>query len=488
MPRFPDTSRHRRGACFWGLLVVAWLLGSGAVLAEAENGAARRRPNILLILVDDLGKEWIGCYGAGDIATPHIDSLAQTGMKFENAYCMPQCTPTRVTLLTGQYPFRHGWTNHWDVPRWGSGAHFDPELNPSFARVMRSAGYATAVAGKWQIDDFRVEPDALAEAGFDEWCVWTGGEGGNPPSDQRYWDPYIHMGNQSRTYPGKFGPDVYNEFLMDFMRRHSDRPMLLYYPMCLTHTPLVATPDAPEAEGRLERHKAMVRYTDKLVGRLVDQLEQLGLRDETIIVFTTDNGTSGRITGERLGRQVRGAKAKMNEAGTAVPFIVSCPGRTPQGVTTGALTDFTDVLPTFAELAGTELSSRWVADGHSIAPVVLGESNESPRRWILSLGGNPAKFRDGRVVPAQEYDDRVIRDERWKLWVDENRRPQKLIDLQNDPWEEHNLLHGQNPQTLAAEARDAVERLMTAIEQMPPVDAAPRYRPNPPQPWDKEEY
>ena len=141
-------------------------------------------PNILLILVDDLGKEWIGCDGAEGIETPNIDALASGGMRFENAYAMPQCTPSRLTMLTGQYPFRHGWTNHWDVPRFGCGAHFDPELNASFPRILRDAGYATAAAGKWQIDDFRVEPDAMFEAGFDSWCMWTGGEGGNPKSDE----------------------------------------------------------------------------------------------------------------------------------------------------------------------------------------------------------------------------------------------------------------------------------------------------------------
>ena len=102
------------------------------------------RPNILFIMVDDLGPEWISAYGSESIETPNIDRLANEGMLFEKAYSMPQCTPTRVTLLTGQYPYRHGWTNHWDVPRWGAGAHFDPDLNLSFARLFREAGYKTA--------------------------------------------------------------------------------------------------------------------------------------------------------------------------------------------------------------------------------------------------------------------------------------------------------------------------------------------------------
>ncbi len=466
------------------------MMGSAAVmggdlgrLAGAKNTTSPR-PNILFIMADDLGKEWISCYGAEGVETPNIDKLAEGGMRFENAYSMPQCTPTRVTLLTGQYPFRHGWTNHFDVPRWGSGCHFDENLNASFARVLRATGYATAIAGKWQIDDFRLEPDAPDKAGFDKWCMWTGGEGNNPKSDRRYWDPYVHQGSKSRTRKGEFGPDVYCDFLMDFMRKNRTSPMLLYYPMCLTHSPFVPTPDAPDASGGQARYKAMVRYADKLVARLVgDELETLGLRDNTIVIFTTDNGSPRKVTGARNGHRVKGAKGQMNESGTAMPFIVNCPGLVPEGVVTDALTDFTDILPTFAELAGTECNDKFVVDGRSIAPLILGRADDSPRKWIMSMGGREAKFRDNRVVPAQEYDDRVIRDKRWKLWVSTERRAVKLFDLKNDPWETKNLIDADDPQ-----ARAAKEKLWSVIKKMPKKDAAPRYNPNPEQLWDRFDY
>lgn len=458
------------------LLVIPLLLLCG-------SAAAAERPNIVFIMVDDLGKEWISCYGAEGIETPHVDALARGGMQFENAWCMPQCTPTRVTLLTGQYPFRHGWTNHFDVPRWGSGGHFDPQLNASFPHLLRQAGYTTAIAGKWQIDDFRVEPDALDQAGFDEWCVWTGGEAGNPPSDKRYWDPYIYTGRESRTHAGEFGPDIYCDFVIDFLRRHADGPMLIYYPMCLTHGPLVATPAEPDATGKLARHHAMVRTMDGLVGRVVEALDALALRDRTILIFTTDNGSGGGITGTRHGHRVKGAKADMVEAGTAMPFIVNGPGLVPSGVVTDALTDFTDILPTFVELAGTAPDPDSVVDGVSIAPFILGEADDTARDWILSMGGHPAAFRDNRVVPAQAYDDRVIRNKRWKLWVGTNRQPEKLFDMENDPWESINLIDSDDPAVRAARAQ-----LWSVIESQPTEDAAPRYRPNPPQPWDRFDY
>ena len=169
-------------------------------------------------MVDDLGPEWVSAYGAEEIETPNIDALAAGGMLFENVYSMPQCTPTRVTLLTGQYPWRHGWINHWDVPRWGRGCHFDPNHYTTFARILREAGYATAIAGKWQINDFRVQPEVLVEHGFDEYCMWTGYESGNPASAERYWDPYLHTKEGSRTYEGQFSEDVFTDFLIDFMR------------------------------------------------------------------------------------------------------------------------------------------------------------------------------------------------------------------------------------------------------------------------------
>jgi len=129
---------------------------------------ATNKPNIIFVLLDDLGKEWIECYGAENIKTPRINQLAAEGLKFDNAYSMPQCTPSRVAFMTGQYPYRSGWVNHWDSPRWGAG-YYDWNKNPSIARTMQSVGYTTAVAGKWQLNDFRIHPDAMVKHGFDDY-------------------------------------------------------------------------------------------------------------------------------------------------------------------------------------------------------------------------------------------------------------------------------------------------------------------------------
>ena len=441
----------------------------------AEAPKERGKPNILFVMVDDLGKEWIKCCGAGGIETPNIDALAAGGMRFTNAYSMPQCTPTRVTLLTGQYPWRTGWVNHWDVPRWGV-AYYDWKHHTTFARVLRGAGYATAAAGKWQINDFRLVPDAMDKHGFDEWCMWTGYETGVPASGRRYADAYINTREGSKTYKGKFGPDVYTDFLIEFMKKHEDKPMMLYFPMALTHGPLTNTPDEPNSP---DKHKAMVRYTDKLVGRLVKAIDDLDIRERTIVIFTTDNGSGGRQTGVLNGRKVRGGKGKETESGCCAPFIVNCPGLVSRGVT-DALTDFTDMLPTFTELAGAKLPEKFPVDGKSIAKVILGKAKDSSRQWIMALGHGPARLDAKGVRGKADFATRVIRDKRFKVWVGSDRRIIRLHDLKSDPAERTNLLDSTDAVHAAAR-----KKFQAVINALPEKDARPKYDPRKSNPWDK---
>ena len=441
---------------------------------------AHAKPNIIFIMVDDLGKDWISCYGADNIQTPHIDALAKGGMKFHNAWSMPQCTPTRATLLTGQYPWRTGWVNHWDVPRWGVG-YFDWAKYTTFARVMKSAGYRTAIAGKWQINDFRLEPNALEKHGFDDWCMWTGYEAGNPPSGERYADAYIHTRAGSKTYKGKFGPDVYCDFLVDFIHKNKAKPMMLYFPMVLTHGPLVPTPAEPKVTGKTARLKAMVNYTDKLVGRLVKAVDDAGIRKNTIIIFTTDNGTGGGVRGTIGGVRPTGGKASNYEGGVCEPFIVNCPGTVPAGVETDALTDFTDLLPTFAELGGAPLPKGVTLDGKSFAPLLLGKANDSPRDWILAMGHGAARLDAQGVRGRSDYMDRVLRDKRYKVWLEKGPNISRLYDLKTDPMEQVNLIESPKPAHVAA-----LKKFQAIVDSQPKVDARPQYRPRKANPWDRK--
>jgi len=439
---------------------------------------ANEKPNVIFVLLDDLGKEWIGCYGGEGIETPNIDALAASGTMFNNAYSMPQCTPSRACFLTGQYPYRNGWVNHWDAPRWGGG-YFDWKHNPSIGRVMKAAGYKTAVAGKWQLNDFRIHPEAMQKHGFDAYCMWTGYEGGNKPSGARYWDPYVHTSEGSKTYKGEFGPDIYNQFLLDFIAENKKDPFFIYYPMTLPHGPLVHTPLEPKVTSKLDKHKAMVRYIDHLLGKIVKQLEDQGLREKTLIIWTADNGTSGSITGALNGRSVRGGKTKTTENGVNTPFIVSQPGVVPAGASSDALLDFSDMMPTFADIAGGTLDAKYEYDGVSLKDVFYGKSKESSRKWIMAMGSRPARMTDQGVENVHYFRDRVLRESRYKLFVGTDRTPEKLVDVLADPEEKKNLLG--NP-----EYAPVVKRLMKVIESQPLQDNDPSYDHLPANAWDRK--
>lgn len=469
----------------WGL----WALSACKSPVVSEKESPAEKPNILFIFVDDLGKEWLSCYGAEDIQTPHIDALAQSGMLFHNAWSMPQCTPSRVTLLTAQYPFRHGWVNHWDVPRWGAGAHYDERKNPSLVKELKAAGYRTAIAGKWQIDDFRVEPDALQRVGFDDWAMWTGGETGIPASDERYQDPYIFTKTGSKTYKGEFGPDIFTDFLVDFIHQNKDTSFFAYFPMVLTHTPFVNTPDE-QAEDKLGKHKAMVRYVDKITGQLVQALEEAKVRDNTLIIWTTDNGTTGGISGHMDGRLVKGGKSKTYETGINSPFIASWPQQIQAGSESDALLDFTDLLPTFLDVAGVEIGEKitqeneaFILDGKSFKSSLLNPELDQGREWILSMGGgNNAKRTEQGVENQYVFRDRVLRNKRYKLYIDSNRKAEKFIDLLQDPAEEENLIDKLDTK----ERMDNFTQLSSLISMFPEKDNDPIYIANPPQEWDVE--
>jgi arylsulfatase A-like enzyme len=266
------------------------------------------------------------------------------------------------------------------------------------------------------------------------------------------------------------------------MNRHKNESMFLYYAMCLTHTPFTGTPSEPWVHGKIEQHRAMVRYTDHLVGRLVKALDLLAIRDRTIVFVTSDNGTARGISGRMNGRVVAGGKSLTTENGICVPFIVNGPGLVPQGIKTDALTDFTDFMPTCADFAGIQLPEDAEFDGVSIANLLLGKSDDSDRQWIMAMGGgNHARLTDAGVENMYIFRDRVLRNKRYKLFVDSRRKSEKLVDLIVDPDESENLLD-----RLDENSNEAYEFLRNVVRQFPKKDADPIYLPLPPQPWDVE--
>jgi arylsulfatase A-like enzyme len=202
-----------------------------------HSSFAAPRPNLVFILLDNVGQEWFGCYGSLEKATPQIDKLAAGGVRFEHCWATPYCSTSRALLLTGRYPHSTGWRFHHDAGIYGGG-NFDWKREVTFARALRDAGYATCVAGKWQINNSHepVQADCLREHGFDEYLVTPGGK-----EDSKYWDPLMIENGKTSMRTEAYGPDLCTDFVIDFMRRNKDAPFLVYFPITLVHTPLPAT-------------------------------------------------------------------------------------------------------------------------------------------------------------------------------------------------------------------------------------------------------
>lgn len=412
--------------------------------------AAEQKPNILLILADDVGTDAIGCYGGQSYPTPHIDALAEGGMKFHHGYAMPVCHPSRVCLMTGSYPFRFGKAgSQWGkFPRTAEGT--------SLGNRMRAAGYTTAVAGKWQLCLMKNDLEHPERIGFDEWCLFGWHEGG------RYHDPLIYQNGALRTDTrGAYGPDLYVKFLIDFMHRsqQAGQPFFAYYPMALCHDvtdDLQGEHVAYAKDGRWMTYAEMIASMDDMVGRLVTALNKSGLREETLIIFTTDNGTAGasyltvdaagkmvrpKVVSVRHGKVVPGGKGKLDDTGTRVPLIANWPGRILPGGESNELVDLTDYLPTFTELAGLK-DDDVPRDGVSFARTLMGQSAQKRERdWIF----------------IEHRGQRCVRSHNWKLYGDG-----RFFDMKLDPLEASPLAL----ENLTVEGRQTRAKLQVALDHL----------------------
>jgi arylsulfatase A len=356
-----------------------WIASLGVSLlasvlpAGAQNKPTPQKPNIILIYSDDVGLGDIGCCG-GSFKTPQIDSLAKGGTRFEYCYSTPLCGPSRCETLTGRYPFRTGLINN------NSRNAIQPSREIMIPTVLKKAGYVTASVGKW--GQMCLGP---GEWGFDEYIVF--------PGSGRYWREqtarYTVNGEQKNLPEGQYLPDIMHEFLVKFITQHKDQPFFVYYPMSHVHGPIVPTPESKAGAGKDELYRDNVEYMDKLVGKLVAELERLHLREKTLVLFTGDNGTArfGVDVATVNGRRISGMKGTMLEGGSRVPLVVNWPGVTPAGRVNHDLVDFSDFFATFGEFAGAPLPEGVTLDSHSFAAQIKGQKG-TPRDWVyVELNG-----------------------------------------------------------------------------------------------------
>ena len=427
-----------------------------------------RPPNIVLIMSDDLGYEAVGANGGTSYSTPVLDGMAETGARFENAHVQPLCTPTRVQLMTGKYNFRNYI---------GFGLIAQDEV--TFGHLFSNAGYKTCISGKWQLHSYnppdempnmRSKGQKIEDAGFDEFCVWHPHH--TEEKGSRYKDPIIfENGRYLQNTNGKYGEDIFADYIMDFMERNQDNPFFVYFPMALTHRPLEPTPDSPEFDnfvppsnetlgGRTwaeledwdddpRYYKDMVEYHDKVIGRVNAKIEELGISENTLVIYVGDNGSPTEVCSTMHEHtEVCGGKGLTLDRGTHVPLICNWPGTIPAKSVITDLIDASDFLPTILEVAKIGPPQDYVLDGRSFFPQLRGEAG-NPREWIY-FHFEPMSGRVHRYA-------RFIRDHHWKLYDDG-----RLYDIILDN-EENNPLHAETDND---ERRSVRQRLQPVFGHM----------------------
>lgn len=437
--------------------VVAALFSSVAVVAAQAGPPAK--PNVIVVLVDDLGYGDLGCYGQKKVATPNLDRMAAEGMRFTDFYAgAAVCAPARSALLTGQHT---GHTPLRDLGRFAVREKADgepplPAEGPSLGRLMREAGYVTGCIGKWGMGSV-TSTGAPKRQGFDFFVGYIGhGEA------HEYFPKALWRGEEKEPLPeGTYAPDVFAQETTAFLERNKDRPFFLYLTPTIPHFKL-QVPSLGEYENKSgwsqssRTRAAMIARLDRDMGELLDQLKKLGLSEKTLVLFTSDNGPTDERNVD-LGffdstGGLRGQKRDLYEGGIRVPLIAWWPGVIKPGSVSSQIAAAWDILPTLAALAGVKPPEG--VDGISLLPILEGRETSIPRAplyWELVQRGGKQAVRDGR----------------WKaVRLDVNRNadsPIELYDLATDPRETRDVAK-QHPDIVRR-----MDALMKAAHQPSPV-------------------
>jgi len=405
------------------IILIALLISPFAMLQAAD------KPNVIFILADDLGIGNVSCYGSDKYKTNNIDKLASGGTRFTQAFTAALCGPSRALIMTGRYAFRNGSTNQDACMKM-------PIAELRLAQTFKAAGYATSAIGKW--GQLPGEPN---EAGFDDYLRFNG--------SGFYWNKnkskggaYRANGKELKLGEKEYMPDLMHNQAVSFIKKNQTKPFFLYYSMVHVHGDIQPTPDS--AADSKDLYSDNILYMDKLVGKLVAELDTLKLRENTLIIFMGDNGTAkGQDKLSTIGgRNVSGVKGTMLECGGLVPMIANWPGKTPAGKVSANLVDSTDFLPTFADLIGTKLPENVIFDGNSLAPQLRGEEGKK-RQFVYNQ------------LASMWY----VRNAGWKL-----NQLGELYDMSGAPFTEK-LVTVDNQDTNAKAARTT---LASALAQLNP--------------------
>jgi N-acetylgalactosamine-6-sulfatase len=436
----------------------------GGCQAEAPPGD---RPNIVLILADDMGWADPSSFGGTAIPTPHIDGLAAGGMRFTQFYAgSAVCTPTRASILTGRYPLRFGITAHFADDE----AHL-PRGTVTLPMLLQGAGYATAHVGKWHLGGLHLKHAAdrahsipgPREHGFEHYQTQNEEQplrGGMGEARTLYREGGTCLLRDEKPvgpadpYYEKHFTDANGDYALEMIERFHDegRPFFLNVWWLVPHTPYEPAPEphweATAAEGISDdqhRFRSMVAHMDARVGQIVAKLEALGIRDQTLILFTSDNG--GAYEADVGG--LKGGKTDLHEGGIRVPTVLNWHGHVPPGTSTDAVGHTNDILPTLCAAAGVEVPPGVSLDGIDLLPHVvhgspLGEAERGTLFWQIHLYEHLQRH----YPKPKPWATEAVRRGKWKLLAREG-QPTELFDVEADPFEENNLL-GRHPELEAS--------------------------------------
>lgn len=418
-------------------------------LATGWVGAADPvRPNILLIVGDDMGYADIGVQGATDIQTPHIDSLARHGVRFTSGYVSgPYCSPTRAALLTGRYQQRYGHEfNPGPAQRAGEDVGL-PLTEKTLADHLKAAGYATGVVGKWHLG---YHPQFHPQRrGFEHFFGFLGGAHSYLDANADSANPILR-GTEPVDEP-EYLTDAFRREAVAFVERYQEGPWFLFLSFNAVHTPMHATAPYLDryqhiAEERRRTYAAMMAAMDDAVGAVLEKLRDLDLEEQTLIFFISDNG--GPPVNGSSNAPLRGYKAQTWEGGIRVPFLVQWKGRLPAGTTYDQPVIQLDVLPTALTAAGVEVKPEWKIDGVDLLPFLTGEKKGPPHQALYWRFGPQMAIRmgDWKLVKASERGAAILEGS-------SDLGGAQLFNLATDMGEKNNL---------AAREPDQVKRLKAA--------------------------
>ena len=375
------------------------------------------KPNVILIMADDIGFECLSINGSTSYRTPVLDSLAQKGINFTQAISQPLCTPSRVKIMTGKFNFKN--------------YDYFTYLNPkekTFGNLFKEKGYKTAIVGKWQLNGIEHQLDGYEDNtrpyhfGFDEYSLWQLTK--SKKYGERFAHPLIEQNGVLLPRDKEaYGPDIVSNYAIDFIKKNKDQPFFIYYPMLLVHSPFVPTPDSPEwqfPELRSEQDNRffvdMVEYMDKIIGKIIEELKAQGIVEQTLILFVGDNGTKDTVISQTQTGPVKGAKGNTIRHGNHVPMLASWPDKIKKPMIYNGLINFSDFYATFSEILGVPIEG----DGISMMDVFNGE--------VTNERKTATTYYDPMWSPnVTQYRNVYSQDSRYKLYKDG-----KFFDMKND--------------------------------------------------------